>query len=423
MKVDTTVDPESKISDGICAGIRLDIASDFLIKGKSINAIINSNQKGASAEAAANQAVYDLIKIPSIKKTTIMLETLDHLEKISNSVTENEMSSVDVRAVGRALTIVDGQISGGDVDYFQFLQKYTSDDKKLNKQSSVEFIEVVNTYINEQKNIARNMAKGEQHPFLSRNKNQIWIISDPLKFQEGMLKEINTKFNENIDNAQSSDEKIYADKSKDEQIKTLKWTVSILQLKNELERQMETQTSAPKEVKLSDRLQSFRTEAIKVFGKLAKKDESFSSTISDPLIKHVIAKLIAHDMDDKQYSLTAHARGLELESVEDIMGHSAIVSSDDSYLKNFIRLETGVYAIDLMSGDGAHAITYVKEEDGKGYILDPNGPQLRCQTPEHALHLLKKVLTEYEEPVDKSPLYTKGNTDHQLSIKKFKKIN
>lgn len=209
-------------------------------------------------------------------------------------------------------------------------------------------------------------------------------------------------------NAQTFEEKINVKNNVDEQIKTLRWTVSLIQLKLGLEE------DASPEIKSAD---------------LTPIPDKRARLVSDPLIKAALFHLSAIDPEMASMKLVAAARGLKMESVEHIMGNSVTFKDDQSYLKNISLLPKGVYNINFSNWvfeHKGHAITYVKEEDGSGYLLDPNGAQLKCEKaphPDDAEHLLHRILSFYIEATDHpAPLRGEGDRHHQIYIYKYEPI-
>lgn len=118
----------------------------------------------------------------------------------------------------------------------------------------------------------------------------------------------------------------------------------------------------------------------------------------------------------------------------DIMGVPSNCSDDAEYLKNLPDLAPGYYAINygvwdmLQSKDSGHVISYIKEADGSGYILDPNGFQLKCKNPEEAIELIQKVIilysaprfeAEQKDPFVRGIFYRPESSFHNIQISKI----
>lgn len=146
---------------------------------------------------------------------------------------------------------------------------------------------------------------------------------------------------------------------------------------------VENKTSASKFVN------ALRAKAGELLGKKTTKDEPFDQ-ISDPLIRYAMKNLKNERHDDVCYHAVADARGVKLLSLKDVMG-SYLMHTDDSYLSNLPKLQAGMYSVDIDTGSGDHAITYVKVSDQEGYIMDPNGFQIRCKDAQHTIQQFKKI--------------------------------
>lgn len=118
---------------------------------------------------------------------------------------------------------------------------------------------------------------------------------------------------------------------------------------------------------------------------------------------------------------------MRAESVEPILGNQLAHKNDEDYLKNFEKLPPGDYGISLRVGDhSAHTITYIKmdSDPGSGYILDPNGRQLRCTSAKRGKELLLQLLSDYKQ-VGPDLVYIRGKKDkhHMVDIFRFVKID
>jgi hypothetical protein len=415
--IDPSKNPQSQISDGICAGIRLDIAHRHLVKGESIIDIMKSNEKGAPAEAAANQAIYELLGAKEQKIDQVLQSTLSHLEKVSQGQGGHELSKVNVQTVLRTMSNLDTEIQMSS-DFQKFRTETGLDDPIPRDTTSLNYS--MGRLFTEERTKARDLeAAGKQHEFLARNpKTKEWEISDFTKFQEAAVKKINAQFYDALMENPKQHSQLLEKRNQD--LNALKWTVGLLELKQDV-RRSKAQPSVPlSESKLDRAWQAIRDKAIKIFGKKTERDKwgSFSA-ISNPLLRQTISNFYLEELNRATYGAVATARQLKLVSVADILGDSSLHKGDASFLQNLPKLPAGVYAIDLKTSAVGHAITYIKEEDGKGYILDPNGYALACRDPDHAIELLQKVLSMYDEPKTKAPLSTKNDPNHQLVISRI----
>lgn len=89
-------DPEGTITDGICFGYCLDVAKR-VIDGEPIESIVSAQRKGGSAEAAASQAVYQLLT-HTIAYDELFLDLVQQLKH------SGDYETVDFDALLYALT-------------------------------------------------------------------------------------------------------------------------------------------------------------------------------------------------------------------------------------------------------------------------------------------------------------------------------
>lgn len=148
---------ESQKIGGICAGLSIDTAFRHLILEEPILTIIKSNEKGASAEAAANQAVHDAIEVTANPFGAWMNDLLTHLGDISKSKKGHDLCHIDFNAVGRAFVISDGEVERGE-EYEQIAKKY--DDQCLGENTrGNEFIELMQGVMTEECNKAYELSQ------------------------------------------------------------------------------------------------------------------------------------------------------------------------------------------------------------------------------------------------------------------------
>ncbi len=427
--------PDSMITDGICAGIRLDIAKKHLIEGQTVEHIIASNEKGASAEAAANQSIYELLKATE-DPYQALAGVFKDLKEIAASQGGYELAQVDFDLVGQALVQADDDLSQGiiykQVDFGSFNELYQRNDQHPN-----DLAHLIKDLVNDQKNQVRAAeAKPEtaSTSWMGRKEdkgdNSFWTIKDPLAFQEAALKKMNANYKEAIIGKKST-EVLLLNKEREKNIKALKWTVALLQHKQGIEENIikTVQQNASKNANFSSvdsknysLSTKLREQASSIFGKTGPSftSDSIYDSIADPSIRYAIKELGKERKNNIKYQAVAKTRGLELESLKEVMGHYSLHQSNDSYLNNLSKLEVGTYSVNFATGNGGHAITYIKESDEKGYILDPNGIQIKCGDAAETAQQFKKLLGFYEEPDVKSPTYQKGKTDHHLDFQRFK---
>lgn len=411
--------PESKIADGICAGIRLDIAQRHLCNGEDLTNIIRSNEKGASKEAAANQAAYEILKANPESTSKKMLATLASLEQLSKCEGGNEAFHTDFNLVGQALVQADPILSANLPIYDDFEREYP-----LDQTNPKDLPHLIRALVDEEKGrITEHTTKAKSGEVEAESwlhtKYQVFTIKDPVAFQQAVLVKINQDFNEAVQGKSGSEINQLA-VQREKNIQVLNWTVAFLQLKEAADAAKSmpvagTGTAHKPEPKFWNALGN---KALAILGKKSVSAPPLYDSISDPLMRHAIQSLSEDRADDTSYHAVASLRGIKLTSVMEVMGHSSM-HTDASYLSHLPKLGEGMYSVSLDTGTGGHAITYVKVSENEGYILDPNGFQIRCKDAQHTIQQFKKLLKLYPEADEKSPAYQKEEPDHHLAFQKM----
>lgn len=322
--------PEKMILNGICAGIRLDIAQRFLHSTEepkeAIEQIIEENLQGAPAEAAANQAIYELLS-PDFTQPQMLEEMKERMIEMAQS----------------------DKFPGGAIDK-DTLNKFVGMD--LDLDSIKNLFDHYNT-------------QGDRMAMRALE----------LAFS---LKEMDMT----IDEASQPTPPPAAGNSRWEELKE-----SVKRL-----------FSSPRKQALSEKI---------------------CSKISHPLYKEIISAEFRTLADLTSYEAIGKMRGLKFESVTEQMGHHSFYGNDKDYLANLPNLEPGFYMVDLNTSTTGHAISYVKYEDGSGRILDPNGIQVKCKTPQEAAEKLAAVISLHTKPKTQHPLQDKDKPYHQIVMKKI----
>jgi hypothetical protein len=422
IKIDPTKNPEASISDGICAGIRLDIAERLLIKRENLADIIESNQKGATAEAAANQAIYQLVSDEN-KFSAAITNLFDDLRNASKSGIGDPLFQVDFQAVEFALLQADQDLRYSN-EPFEYVAIHSQDLQEENPQTNQEFAKLIRAIVDEAiQQARRNEDEGKsQTEWVDRRNgpDSPWTIQKPLEFQQAVLNKINADYQQKLEGAHPL-EIADLNKKREKDIAELKWVTSFLEYKQGLliELKQQNTTSSSPIQKLTKWWKSLQNKAIEIFGTAKPQAIPQYFTISDPFIRKTMEMVNADRSDDAKYHLVAQARGLKLKSLRDVLGHRTMHATDDSYLRNISKLKAGTYSVNFFTGDGAHALTYIKINEQEGYLLDPNGYQIRCKDPEHTIQQFHKLLALYEEPDTPGIFQIKGQPNHQLDFQEF----
>ena len=363
--LDTVNPPRTMITTGICNGIQLDVAEQNLVRGNSVEKIVEWNAEGASDRAAANQAVLLQLQHNNDPQDRAFVDILDRLQAQSNCPGIESLFRVNFRMVGHALVKIDDAIKYHH-NYRVLREQYNDRTRAAEGEETSKFVEMICSAV-EKARSSRPDAAG-----LSVFDGSRWTIVDPIKFQAYVQEEFRK--------ASASEQEMNA----------LKWVAAFLRVK----------------------------ENCRVPGNTTING---LSRISNETIKNAFEQLTADIYNLEIYRLVAKVRGLEVNCVDEIMGYHYQHASDEAYLQNLNRLSEGVYALDFDLNDGGHSTTFIKNNNGTGYILDPNGYQLKFNNNDQAVRLLLKLLRLYPEPENRKSASRVG-PNHHLTIHKFEKI-
>lgn len=473
--------PKFRMGDGICAGIRADIASRFF-NGESIENIVKANAQGAPPEAAANQALYEAIKCKTtLNVGNVFQNIFKQLELLSRS---------KVGPGGTSNPENPGRGTVRDVDFSQvakavlLLDPYIQKGQQTSEGLSHPFQEFQEAYLPKGPRVRTDFLSMVEDIFYENNIRMSFnsrMVIDPAKFEKRMLEKINNNFDmkvievhlqqleqlassqmdkhlldnyrkdlaelklkPNSENIQKLKKRVLVfpesrgwninvvDNNlaieRDKNVKQAKWVVSTLQMalfvQNPEEYKRLYPTQAPQEKNksfVSNIWKNIVEKAQSVFGKDGE-EKDFTSVVDEPDHRHIIENVFYQVNHDRSIEAVLYARGVEQVSIGHIIGHSSLYDSDVSYLRNLDRLflhpdgGPGFYSLDFSTGSGAHAISLIINEDGKtGYILDPNGSQLKFNNVEEAQILLAKMMAFYPEPDSN----TSDVGNHRLHINKY----
>lgn len=135
--------------------------------------------------------------------------------------------------------------------------------------------------------------------------------------------------------------------------------------------------------------------------------------ISDPMLNKLIKNI---SFLYREHALL-ESKGLAMVSCIPELGSHLQYSDNYSYLANIDKLKEGFYYVGFHVEGGRHAISFIKQEDGSGYILDPKGMQLKFKDAIEAKELMMRLLTYYPQP--NPPV--KGHPYHMLEFYKIEK--
>lgn len=382
-------------TEGICAGYRFDFAEQYLNRkpGETALDVARRLEKGGTPRAAANQIVYHELQ-KNFNLADNLLYFIRELKNLDTIPPEDRsgarVNNLDSSVVGEALIILDQSIGNSFGN-----QQLTAVKNEFTRNPPSEFGALLQKIMDEER--PKVGAGKPPHPFLTFEKpvkeQKIMggiVVSDPIAFKEFMLKRIQSDLQGQLIKKPNDVNGVI--RRHDGFVKALDWTVGLLQLKQAaLHQEPNTQPL--------DR-------------------------VTDPWIKNVFQSFADKSKDKVVYSAIAAARGLKLDisHTEHVMNESMFHSTDESFLRNASKLQDGLYALDLDTGDGAHAITMIIE-NGVATIVDPNGMVIVANTPKERPDLLRKLLAFYKAPNEPTLLALRGDknvTNHNIAIFEIK---
>lgn len=397
--------PHSLINDGISDGIRLDIAHRYLTQRESLISIIKSHQNESSSEAAANQVIYEIVKPIPKTKGLFFRDLFNYLQDIAASEGGHELFYTDFESIGQAFTlIIHNQYSATNahLEYVEIYERYLPLTQAYPDNSLPYFVcKLLCIDYSQQSDI---------HPLKKEE------LKDLIGLERVIFNQIYQHFHR-IMQSHPFYYDIFSEQRKD-MIKALYWLMALLQLNQSIEE------SSIEEIDTSDaQIESIgcllgkelEQKATQIFGVHDGWKLSHLGHIAHPHIRVFIKMFYDRDGHTRSYQAIAQARGLKLASVASIMGDSAM-HHDESYLSNLEKLPNGVYAVDIMTEKGRHAITYIKESSEIGYILDPYGYAIACQDSTHTLEQFHKLLSLYSSSKDKHIFYSYDIQDHEIHM-------
>lgn len=348
-------------TDGICHGITTYLAKETIVTQTPIETLVNQLKKGGPIEAAANQHLYSA----SFSKGSIVSDTKDVLARLDNlakSASANDIPNFSSRAIEAAIIEADKELG-----------PFLSQEQPVSERDQ-KFVSLIKNTISEIK------AKEEGDPLYQGiiapdGKS----IEDLQKFKKIVQSKIDQKFLDKHNKL--------ADQLKERAFNTnsLNWMVSLLEMKS----------SSAKNTLAASR-----------------------EKISDPVHRSIVNKVINRNVGELNRTQIVNAyNGLTETNVEHVMGNSFFLENDLEYLKNAEKLDPGSYRIIFSTGSGHHAIFYKKNEDGSGYIIDPNAAMLSFSKAD-TLQMLTKVIGLYEEP-DEKALFAGQGSHHSIVFTKF----
>lgn len=150
--------------------------------------------------------------------------------------------------------------------------------------------------------------------------------------------------------------------------------------------------------------------------KLAAASEEYivtESITTDPLLKKILANNKIRISQDALLSL----KGLSMTPVTEKMGKHMQFRDDADYLENLDKLDSGFYFLSITLKEGSHAVSFIKEADGSGYLIDPNNRKLKFSNDKEAKELINALTSTYSQPEAIVP----GHPYHKLELFQIEK--
>ena len=317
-----------------------------------------------------------------------------------------EHFDADFQAVGEVFVALDNTIKTNPAKYN--LQDYFSDaPRPFTEQFGHIFMEAIHTF-----------DAGQEHPFLSLQEKAL-EIRDLVAMQEYFTQKLQAQFDARVQDLSASE--IAQERSRlEKDLRTLKWVISMCQLKIGIQSKPVIVDAPAKGKGLFAKL---KRAAIQLFGKKTREYSRFHY-ISDRFMCGYISYQTRADEFDAVRSYVQRAREVKMTPTDNILGHPSAHSDDASSLRNFSKLPAGDYLISIHVGYAGHAITYIKNDDGSGVILDNNFRQLYCKDAETAKDLLLQLLSKYPSIKSFKPGYQgKKDQHHHIIISKYELIS
>jgi hypothetical protein len=373
-------DPEHSVRDGICMGLTLHAAEQYLNEGKSIEVIAESLAKGSEADAAANQAVYQAIGVKLPNSLTLInkaMENIRYLELSQKTMNKDDLNEISFAAIH--LTETNQEHKG---DFFNLIK--------------------------------------EIQDLLPKNFNE----SDLENFEEKVYSKINVLYNKNSETLERND----AEATREKHIRQWETLKTLLEIKlgynhfHQKKPAPKSRLSKP----LSPLWQQVKDAAVKLFGRgealpvVGGSSETIIDHVSDEELRLMIKIKMLHVINKQKAAPIAEYRNCKFENVKGYYGCIGSSKTDDEFLSHLKDLSAGVYSIDFNVKGGAHATAYFQNDDGSGTFFDPNFGFFKCKDPGDAARTIKELLQNYPEPSSKRPNLPKGKTDHHMRISQIK---
>lgn len=106
--------------------------------------------------------------------------------------------------------------------------------------------------------------------------------------------------------------------------------------------------------------------------------QSIWDRVSNDTLKNCISSLVREERSFARIRAVAQGRGVDLVSIDNVVGVSFAMRNDDEYLERVnADLSNGHYMVGIELNGSAHALAYYKN-DQEEYLFDPNFGLIDC---------------------------------------------
>ncbi len=388
--------PHSKLSDvaskellteGICFGIMVDLADHYLNGDKAeMEHLYSELAKGGSAEAEIYQGAIKGVEA-KVSHSHVIDTLYASIDQMKNDATDSTLSKTLPhfdRKHQSALRSVIFNLTTIDTNPPDFMESIRNNETYANMLFPVDEDQETSFMSGFQKSQSEIQQVGLTFLMAKtfetiKNENrslrtEMHDGKDVLNFsyvQGKLLHELNTEFKKKMENA-SPEHKSFLIKRREQLIG---------------------------EIKLAAAAEEYNTRG---------------AISTDPLLKTIFEN---KSLMINQSTLLA-LKGLSMSPCTEAMGNHLEFRDDAGYLNNLDNLEPGFYLLSITTKNGGHAVSFIKESDGSGYLIDPNDRKVKFSNNAEAKELANALTSTYSQPETIVP----GHPYHKLALFKIDKV-
>lgn len=371
------------ITEGICFGIMADIADHHLNHHAEIEPILQSLQKGGSANAEIYQGAINSVTA-TVSRSFIIDNVHNTIDEMKNDPEKSTLSSLlpvlkkehltSLRSIIFNLEVIDSK-PPAFMESIRQNPHYASHLFPANEELEAALMNQSGKSQDEIQNIGLIylMAKSFE-AIKEENRSQrtdLYNGKDILDFgyaQKKVLQELDAAFNEKM------------------------------------------QASAPEDRAFLIKRREQLIGEVKLAAATAEYDAKGTIT-TDALLNAVFDNQSLLIRQEALLSL----RGLKMDPCAEKMGYHMQFKDDAQYINNLDKLDPGFYLLSIKTKFGGHAVSLVKEDDGSGYLIDPNNRTLKFSNDKEAKELVNALTSTYSQPETLVP----GHPYHKLAFFKI----